>query len=608
MMEKIGDYAVIGDCRSAALISRSGSIDWLCWPRFDSPSIFDAIINEGGGQWSLRPTVPFRVERKYEYGTNVLRTTFLQGENRVELTDLMPVSSERDKKRLLLPDHEILRVARCEQGEMELEMRFEPRPDYGRMSAQVHATPLAFRVQTPQGLLALRTQIPVECEGGRVLGRVRLRAGQAVFSSLTFADDAPAVFAPLGEWSLRSVERSTTWWRSWSSRMRYEGPYREAVLRSALALKLLVYAPSGAIAAAPTTSLPEHIGGGLNWDYRYCWLRDASLTVRALTGLGYQTEAEAFTYWLIHSTRLTRPRLHALYDLFGNYPAVEHELAHVTGYRGSRPVRIGNAAMHQFQLDVYGEVIQAAFELVRSGVQFDRETRSMVCAFGEYIRAHWSDPDEGIWEPRTGRRHHTNSLLLCWAGLDRLIELHGKGHVCHREVDRLLESREAVRRELEQRAWNPRLQSYVSTLDGEELDASVLLMPWYGFERADSMRMKRTYQALKRGLGAADVLLYRNHRDETAGEGAFGVCGFWAAEYLALGGGTSAEATECFRRLLGYANDVGLFAEETDPSTGDHLGNFPQGFTHIGVINTAISLDKRLKGEKPLERELERAV
>lgn len=606
-MEAIGDYAVIGDCRSAALVSKAGSIDWLCWPRFDSPSIFDALINEGGGCWAIRPVGPFRVERRYFEGTNLLATTFKHGDSRFCLIDFMPVASETDKHRILCADHEILRIAECQQGEIEVEFFFDARPDYGRKRVDIGVSKLAFRLETSLGLLALRTQFPVERRGRFLHGRARLRAGQSLCSSLSFADDAPAVYAPLGDCTWNSFRRSMQWWQAWTSHVSYDGPFRAAVERSALLLKLLVYAPSGAIAAAPTTSLPERFGGRFNWDYRFCWLRDASLTVRALVGLGFKDEAEAFTYWMIHTTALTRPRLKVLYDFFGKSPEPERVLSHFSGYRNSSPVRVGNAAVDQFQLDVYGEVIQAAFELARSGAAFDRETRSLVCAFGEYIRGHWSEPDEGIWEPRSGRSSHTHSKLLCWAGIDRLIEMHGKGHVCASDVEPLLELRETLRRELHERAWNPKLRSYTATLGGDDLDASLLLMAWYGFERPDAQRMRWTYERIRERLRAGDVLLYRHRLDETAGEGAFGVCGFWAAEYLALGGGSASEAEEYLHKLLRYANDVGLFSEEIDPKTGEALGNFPQGFTHIGVINAALSLAKRVKGEKPLERRIARA-
>ncbi len=598
-MKPIDDYAAIGDGRTVALVGRDGSIDWLCWPRFDSPSIFGAILDENAGRWSLAPTAPSRVERRYVDDTNVLETRFETDAGALVVTDLMPVASEDDKRRLLLPDHEILRAAECVRGEVELEMRFAPRPDYGRRRGRVrNAGPLGVRVEMGADLLVLRSDIPLDITAdGQVRGRSRLREGDAVHASLTFADDWPAVLPPLGAWSRAAIARSVAWWRGWASRVRYDGPCREAVIRSALALKLLVYAPSGAVVAAPTTSLPERIGGDLNWDYRFCWLRDASLTVRALFGLGCSAEAHAFVDWLLQATRLTQPELRILYDVHGNAPPDERILDQLTGYRDSRPVRVGNAAAGQRQLDVYGEVIDAVTHFVGAGGALDRETERILCAFGDYVCRHWQEPDEGIWEPRSGAAHNTHSRLLCWTALDRLLQLHAQGHLRGAPAGKLQENRERIRREVEARAWNPALGSYVAQLDGDRLDATLLLLPWYGFEDAGSDRMRRTYARVREALGAGDALLYRYRTADSPGEGAFGICSFWGAEYLALGGGTPEEARDAFERLCGYANDVGLFAEEIDPATGAALGNFPQAFTHVGLINAALSLADRLAAQ-----------
>jgi GH15 family glucan-1,4-alpha-glucosidase len=595
----IQDHAVIGDGRSIALVSRGGSIDWLCWPRFDSPSLFGAILGGAAGHWALGPVAAARIERRYLPGTNVLETRFHTGTGTLLLTDLMPVGSEAEKQASLTPDHELLRVLECTDGAAEIELVFEPRPDYGRGVPRFRdGGALGLRVETSAGLLVLRTELalPAPAEG-RVRARAWLRAGEALHFSLTLADRWPAVLPPLGTWSRAAIARSEAWWRRWSAALRYQGPEREAVVRSALALKLLIHAPSGAILAAPTTSLPERIGGDLNWDYRYCWLRDASLTVRALFGLGCDEEAEGFVSWLLHSTRLTQPALRVLYDVFGNRPQREATLDHLSGHLGSRPVRVGNAADRQLQLDIYGEVVDATAQLARRSGALDRETQRMLGAFGEYVCRHWHLPDEGLWEPRSGRAHHTHSRVLCWTALDRLLELRDKGLLRKGPFDRFARNRDLIRSEVRERAWNPGLQSYVARLDGDQVDASLLLLPWYGFEEASSERMRKTFARIREQLGDGGGLFHRYRTADSPGEGAFGICGFWAAEYLALGGGTMEEARAVFQQLCARANDVGLFAEEIDPLTGQALGNFPQAFTHVGLINAAISLARRQEAE-----------
>lgn len=600
-MEAIHDHGIIGDCRSAALVSRRGTIDWLCWPRFDSPSIFGALLDDGAGHWSLRPTTPFSSSQRYLEGTNILQTRFETAGGMLVVTDLMPVVSEEEKDRALLAEHEILRMAHCEQGEVEIETVLRPRPGYGLQVPRLEdGGRLGVRIHTDQGLMIVRGDLPLSIAAeGEVRGRGTLRTGETAQFSLVFARDAPAVLAPLGDWSQVAVERSAHWWRSWLSKIDYEGPEREAVERSALALKLLVFAPSGAVVAAPTTSLPERVGGDLNWDYRYCWLRDASLTVRALFGLGFDAEAEAFVSWLLHSTRLTRPELRILYDVYGNMVKSEREIRELRGHLGSRPVRIGNAAADQVQLDVYGEVIDAVSNFVRRGGRLDRETQQMLAAFGEYICRHWQEPDEGIWEPRSGRRHHTHSLALCWVALDELLALHVGGHLLDIPVDLFAKNRELIRDAVRERGWNPRIRSYAAHLDGERVDASLLLLPWYGFESASSERMRLTWARIREELGAGDGLLYRYRSRESPGEAAFGICSFWAVEYLAMGGGGIEEAQSLFETLCGYANEVGLYAEEIDPVTKEAVGNFPQAFTHVGLINAALSLSRRLQGEAP---------
>ncbi|MEA2699097.1 MAG: hypothetical protein QOI66_3368, partial [Myxococcales bacterium] len=438
---RIQDYGLIGDCRSAALVSSGGPIDWLCWPRFDSAPVFAAILDsdagagaDKGGRWRIAPTGDFRVRRRYTDDSNVLVTTFDSAGGAISLTDLMPVYSEEEKQHQPVAEHELLRVVEGLTGEVELAFEFSPRPDFGRRLRPLRQTDaLGLRLEDGRHLYSLRSNAPLvplgrgdgNSDGAphSLIARFVVRAGQRLHFSLTYDAEAPAVLPPLGPDADERVQRTVAWWREWSRRCSYDGPYREQVVRSVLTLKLLSFAPSGAIVAAPTTSLPERLGGDLNWDYRFCWVRDASLTVRSLFDLGYHDEAQAFVSWLLHTTRLTRPRLNALYNVYGELPKNEEIVSHLDGYRGSRPVRVRNAAATQLQLDTYGEVIDSVAQMCGPGVTLDRETQEMLRQFGHYVCENWNRADEGIWEPRCVPQHHTHSRLLCWVALDRLLAL-----------------------------------------------------------------------------------------------------------------------------------------------------------------------------------------
>jgi GH15 family glucan-1,4-alpha-glucosidase len=589
----IGDYALIGDGRSAALVSRDGSLDWLCWPRFDSPSIFAALLDtERGGRFRVRPTGAFRSERRYLPDTNVLETVFHTPSGTVALRDLMPVASEEDKRATLTPKHEVLRELKGLAGHVEIEVVYTPRPDYGRKHPELTSRgAFGLWCELPTGALALHTDLPLQRtpDGHGAYGVATIAAGERKHLSLVFSGDAPGVIPLLDDAARDRVERSIRWWRDWTNRGTYDGPYRDAVMRSALVLKLMTYAPSGAVVAAPTTSLPEELGGVRNWDYRYCWLRDASLTLRALFDLGYVEEAEAYLSWILHATRLTWPELQVLYDVFGEANLPEWELSHLSGYANSRPVRVGNDAHGQLQLDVYGEVIDAVTYFVARGGHVDRDTAHMLSGLGETVCRRWREPDEGIWEGRAGRFHHTHSKVLCWVALDRLITLHDTGRL-RIDRDQFRTERDAIRTAIETRGYNPRLDSYTRLFDGDDLDASLLTLPLYGYHEGTHPRMRATCQRIHECL-ARDGLVYRYQTDDglPPGEGAFGICSFWAVECRAKSGDV-AGATETFARLLACANDVGLFGEEIDPETGAVLGNFPQAFTHVGLIGAALTL------------------
>jgi GH15 family glucan-1,4-alpha-glucosidase len=605
---RIQDYGIIGDCRAAALIGRNGSLDWLCWPQFDSPAIFAGVLDsERGGHWRISPVAPYRTERRYVGESNLLETTFHCPDGEAVLTDLMPVASEEYKRQTLVADHEILRQIQCLRGEMKFRFDFEPRANYGLERLQIRQKGgLGLQMEDSGGVYWLRSSCPLSPNGSGVHAEVYLHAGELAQFSLSHAEESPAVLPCMGEAAEQRIRIALEWWQRWAGRAQYDGPYREAVIRSALILKLLTYAPSGAIMAAPTTSLPERIGDGLNWDYRYCWLRDASLTNRVLLGLGYWDEAEAFLSWMLNATHLTHPRLRILYTAFGQNAPVERELSHLSGYRGSRPVRIGNGARDQLQLDVYGEVIDAAAQFAFHGRSFDRVTQKVLIDLGKYVTENWQRPDEGIWEPRDGRARHTYSRLLCWTALDRLLKLARQGAIENAPEELFALHREMVRRDIEENAWNESLGSYVQSYGRADLDASLLQLTWYGFEAADAPRMAGTYRAIDRELRAGPALLYRYKTSPP--EGAFGICSFWDAEYLALGGGSLDQARCSFERLLSFRNDLGLLAEEIDPETGEALGNFPQAFTHVGLINAAISIHERKEGKRQLPHREEAAA
>jgi GH15 family glucan-1,4-alpha-glucosidase len=588
---EIGDYAIIGDCRTAALVSRTGSIDWLCLPHFSGPSIFAALLDrERGGRFSIKPSQEFLSSRRYLPATPVLETTFHTRFGIARLTDLMPVVNVADG---LAPMREILRVVEGVEGSVTLDIQFVPRPNYARKRACIRSRgALGWACSWGDEVLLLASEAQVELapDGVAVTGRVRVRAGERLCFSLTYTKGDIGIIAPLGKHAEERLQATVVWWSNWTGRSTYQGPYKEAVERSAITLKLMTFALSGAVVAAPTTSLPETVGADRNWDYRYCWLRDAALTMRAFTGLGYQAEAGSFLHWLLHATRLTWPRLQIMYDIHGRTNLREEELEHLSGYRGSRPVRIGNDANTQVQLDVYGEVVSAAYYYVQSGGQLQADEAKLLAGFGETVCKHWREPDNGIWEIRGAKRQYTFSKVMCWAALDSLIKLHEQGHV-RGNLDHHHREREAIAGIIETHGFNKALASYTSELDGDRLDAAVLLMGCLGYKDPAHPRMRATFDRIRERL-RCDGLLYRYEQGVDgldAPEGAFGICSFWAIDNLAKRGDVTA-ATEAFEHILSFANDVGLYAEEIDVATGAALGNFPQAFTHVGLINAAMAL------------------
>ena len=605
----IEDYAVIGDCASAALVGKNGSIDWLCWPRFDSPSVFAALLDaDDGGHFQIRPVGDFTVERRYLDDTNVLETTFTTDTGVLRLTDVMPVAHREAYRRELWPTHEVLRRVECVAGTVEVSVDCDPKLDYGRIDPPLDDRgPHGFFYNHKGAVLIVRSELPLSLTQGQgaLRGQWTLHAGDRHFLSLAYDEGEPAILPLLGDHAQRKLARSINYWRDWAGQCTYDGPHRDTVVRSALTLKLMTFAPSGAIVAAPTTSLPEALGGERNWDYRYCWLRDSALTLRALYELGFEDEGRAFFSWLLHATRLTAPQLSVLYDVYGNDDVEERTLSHLEGYRQTTTVRVGNGAHDQLQLDTYGELISAAFEFVRREHRLDGWHRRLLRSLGDEVCARWEEPDEGIWEVRSGRHHHTFSKAMCWVALERLVTLDEEGYLSVLTETYRAEA-EAIRAAVEEHGYNEARQSYVATFGGDRLDASLLLLPTYGYTEADAPRMRSTFARIHDEL-AHNGLLYRYPPDTDDGfsseEGAFGLCSFWDEEMFARLGQLDA-AREKFAETVSYANDLGLFAEEIDPETGAFLGNFPQAFTHVGLINAALTIE-RISGATSLHEPLD---
>ena len=591
----ISDYALIGDCRTAALVSSRGSIDWLCLPHFSSPSIFAALLdNQRGGRFAIFPAAPFKVQRRYRKHTNVLETTFTTDQGVVRLTDSLSIPNEQAQN-VLHPQREVLRIVECLQGKVDTQVIFEPRPDYGRTRPRlIQRGALGWACEMGSEVLILHSDFTLACrDEDTASGVTTLSAGERRYLSLTYARHDIGIITPLGRYADRRCDYTTQWWRNWCKHNTYQGPYHDAVERSALTLKMLTYGLSGALVAAPTTSLPSVIGGVRNWDYRFCWLRDAALTSSAFLELGFNSESDAFLAWLLHSTRLTWPRLQVLYDVYGEMHLSEEQLDHFQGYRESRPVRIGNKASGQRQLDVYGEVIAAAYDFVCHGGRLASDEKRLLRGFGKVVCSDWRLTDQGIWEDRDAGHHHTHSKLMCWVAMDRLIRMHKQQHI-KVPVERFARERDLIRQSIESKGFSHTHGTYVNRYEGDSVDASLLLMCQYNYRQAHDPRLLATFERIERELGN-NGFLYRFPEgfDDflPPGEGAFVICSFWAVEYLARLG-KRAQAIERFEHILRCANDVGLLAEEVDPKTGGARGNFPQAFSHVGLINAALTLNR----------------
>ncbi len=593
----IADYAMIGNTRTVALAARDGSIDWCCWPRFDSPAVFCRLLDAArGGRFQVQPVGPYRSTRAYLGPTNVLATTFQTTRGRVRLTDFMPMRAPGPDS----PDHPpdegdaILRLIEGIAGEVDVEVVFGPTFDYARASTEVVIRAGGAVAHDGRQAATLACQVPLAIDrSGRPRGQVRVAEGDRLWLGLRFSSsDAAGDVIPLvdGDDDLRRTLRQ---WEQWSSSCTYAGPYRELVRRSALALKLLTFAPSGAVVAAPTTSLPEQIGGTRNWDYRFTWLRDSALILEALRALGYHRESDAFFAWLRAVWTTHHHHLQIMYTVDGKPRIPEETLAHLEGYRGSRPVRVGNAAADQTQLDVYGEVLDAAHFCLDAGPP-DAGLWTVLCSLANRAAANWQEPDRGIWEVRGGPRHFLYSKLLCWVALDRAIKL-AERHRLPGPVARWRSTAEGIRRMILDHGYDQNLVAFTQALGEPVLDASALAIPMVGFLPATDPRVQATIQKIQERL-TADGLVFRYRADDglPPGEATFALCSFWLVDNLALTGRVD-EARELFERVAGRANDVGLLAEQIDPSSGELLGNFPQGFSHLALIRSALYIARAEK-------------
>jgi GH15 family glucan-1,4-alpha-glucosidase len=600
--DPIADYAIIGCTRSVALISRGGSIDWLCWPRFDSASVFGRILDaEKGGFFAIRPAIAHEANRRYLDGTNVIETTFTAEGGVAKLLDLMPVFTEEEKKKQLSPFRQLLRRIDIIEGEMPIEIVYAPRPEYGRITPRLELRGGSVSCSWGARVLNLRSDAAFMIDHDTATARVTLQAGQSLTFALGFDEQTPAVLPVIGD---DAIERTIAFWRTWSSQLKYDGPYRALVLRSVLALKLMTYAPSGAIIAAPTTSLPEFIGGVRNWDYRYCWLRDASWTVSALYDCGFANEGAAFLDWLLYSTRLTQPHLQMLYDVFGESHVPEKTLDHLDGYRGSRPVRIGNDAHGQFQLDVYGEVIGAVDEATSRGAALDRDVQHLLRRLIDIVCDRWQEPDAGIWEKRGGPRQHVHGKVMAWSALNSAQRIAKR---CQIDIDtaHVEKAKSEIKDAVMTHGFDAKRNTFVAIFDEEEVDASLLFIARVGFVDPTDPRMLGTIDAIRADLGH-DGLIYRYDSKETddglpPGEGVFLACSFWLVEAMALAGRVD-EARAIFDDIIRHGNDAGLFAEEVDGESGALLGNFPQALSHIALLNAALHIEEAVQKGKSQPR------
>ena len=588
---RIEDYAVIGDGGTAALVGRDGSIDWLCWPRFDSPACFAALLGtRDHGHWSIAPVAAGHSTRRYRPDTLILETTFSNDAGEVTLTDFMPRRGEAS---------EVVRIVRGVRGRMTLHLELVIRFDYGsilpwvtqqRAGKSGDCSELS-AIAGPERL-TLRTRAPLRGEKNRTFSEFTVEAGETLSFVLTWSRSHLPPPPPLDVG--HALESTENFWKEWSGRCSFEGPWRDAVVRSLITLKSLIYQPTGGIVAAATTSLPERLGGERNWDYRYCWLRDATFTLLALMDAGYIEEAGRWRDWLVRALAGAPAQAQIMYGLAGERRLTEWEVSWLPGFAKSAPVRIGNAAYLQTQLDIYGEIADALYQARLGGLAPAEAAWAVQRTLTQHVEKIWRDVDEGIWEVRGPRRHFTHSKVMTWVAVDRAIKSAEKFGL-EGPVERWRALRQRIHDDVCAHGFDRKLNSFTQSYGSKSLDASLLLIALVGFLPAQDPRVRGTVDAIGKQL-MSDGFILRYHPQQTddglpGHEGAFLACSFWYADNLALLGRRD-EAVEMFERLLACRNDVGLMAEEFDPRGRHQLGNFPQAFSHVALISSAYNLER----------------
>ncbi|WP_437201041.1 glycoside hydrolase family 15 protein [Planctomicrobium sp. SH664] len=603
MSLRIEDYALIGDCQTAALVGNNGSLDWLCFPRFDSGACFAALLGSAQhGRWQLAPSEGIqKVQRRYRPGTLILETDFFTVSGQVRMTDFMPPRSDTPY---------VIRIIEGICGRVPMHFELIIRFDYGSIVPWVRYQPRGIRAVAGPDTIDCWSDVELHGENLTTVANFTAVEGhRARFAIAWSPTHAPEPLEPDPEKLLTSAEN---WWKEWSGQCTYQGPWQDAVQRSLITLKSLTYAPTGGVVAAATTSLPEHVGGVRNWDYRYCWLRDATFTLYALIGGGYLEEARAWRQWLVNAVAGTPHQIQIMYGVAGERRLTEFELPWLPGYEGSRPIRVGNGAYNQHQLDVYGEVVDALHVARMAGLAPDDNAWRVERELVKFLEDDWRRPDEGIWEVRGPRRHFTHSKVMAWVALDRAVkavELYGLSG----DAGKWRTLAQEIHDEVCTAGFKSEVNSFVQHYDSLEPDASLLMLPLVGFLPSTDPRIQGTLHYIEKRLvrhGFVDRYLTDSEIDGLPpGEGAFLLCTFWLADNLVLQGRQD-EATELFERLLSLRNDVGLLAEEYDPDVGRLVGNFPQAFSHIGLINTAKNLFEQsgsalARGGQAVQQELE---